>query len=524
MSLQNTNNKGKAVVKMEQVADDAPAPVLAVGSRVKKEVLDPLTPVGTDEVVSPVTTEDDDDTIEGEHLAGSVWETARSSSSAPAPLMPAVPVPYVLIAPPAILPAFQRPDDTSMLLIKNLMRRCVTSLATGNITEANTVLLLMSSLASIDGGPIQRVAFTFFEALGRRALRMLPGLSWALQPQMTEPPKPAYKDTARRCLQVVCPFLRVASSVSNHAILTAMQGERHVHIVDLGGASPDQWLDMLRLFAGRPEGPPALRLTVVSAQEGFLSSTASLLNHEAVRLNVPFIFNPVCTHIDRICAFDISAFGVYHGEATAISSTLQLHRLIADITNIQIAAAPPPGATSASATASGHHFQKHEITKADALLRVLCDLSPKVMVVTEQEANHNGDNLWDRTCNAFDHYAVLFHDLEAGGAATAPDREAVERLLLREEIIDIVASDGSARRERHESMDHWVQRMAMAGFQPSHVMSFNAFADMELLKLQMSVDGMFRYWVVKDSTYLIIYSGKTPMFSVTAWRPARNIW
>ncbi|XP_066361200.1 scarecrow-like protein 3 [Miscanthus floridulus] len=145
---------------------------------------------------------------------------------------------------------------------------------------------------------------------------------------------------------------------------------------------------------------------------------------------------------------------------------------------------------------------------ADALLRVLCDLSPKLMVLTEQEAYHNGASLGDRVRNAFDYYAALFNDLEAGGAPReSADRAAVERMLLRQEIMDIVARDGSSRRERHE-IRHGV------GAEDGHGWTRGCWL------LQLSLHGTLRYWVAQDNTCFIIYANMTPMFSVTAWRPA----
>ncbi|XP_066361201.1 scarecrow-like protein 3 [Miscanthus floridulus] len=174
------------------------------------------------------------------------------------------------------------------------MQHCVTALATGDVLAANTGLVIMSTLASADGDPLQRVAFAFAEALGRHALQqMLPGLYGGLL-QLDFPSQPAaigYTGATRLCFDALCPLLRVAASVANHAIVTAMEGEEHVHVVDLGGASPNQWLELLHLFAVRPEGKPSsLRLTVVSEEEGLLSCTAWLLHREAARLHITFTF------------------------------------------------------------------------------------------------------------------------------------------------------------------------------------------------------------------------------------------
>uniref|UniRef100_K3ZDF1 Uncharacterized protein n=2 Tax=Setaria italica TaxID=4555 RepID=K3ZDF1_SETIT len=486
MSLTNLSNNGKAVVK-----DEVSSPTAMEG--VTRTTFQPVTLENNAHHQAPLDSSGRDDKIKGQgHIGSSTHEVEPSS------LAPSMPEPAMT--------AWKKP-----LGFRELMQYCVTALDAGNIAAVNADLLAMShlALAACNGDPTQRVAFAFAEALGRRALQStLPGLSWGLGLQLVQQPAPQYADAARRCFDALCPFLRVAASAANQTIVTAMAAEKHVHVVDLGGASPNQWLDLLRLFtAARPEGAPVLRLSVVSEQEAFLSRTAGLLTQEAVRLHVPFIFNPVRSHIDRFSAPDIAALGVHLGEALVITSTLQLHRLIADETSVQLPAGP------------------HQMTKADALLRVLCDLSPKLMLLTEQEADHNGASLWDRVSNAFNYYVALFNDLEAGGGAPreSVDRAAVERLLLREEIMDIVARDGSSRRERHESMKRWAQRMGVAGFKPAPVMSYDQFEDAGLQALQLAADGTLRYWVRnEDASIISIYSRMTPIFSVTAWRPAKK--
>ncbi|GJN14204.1 hypothetical protein PR202_gb00996 [Eleusine coracana subsp. coracana] len=90
----------------------------------------------------------------------------------------------------------------------------------------------------------------------------LPGLTLALQHQAPPPPTLAAANAARQSFATLCPPVRVAATAANHVILEAMAAEQWVHIVDLGGASMSQWLELLRLFATRPGGPPSLRLSI----------------------------------------------------------------------------------------------------------------------------------------------------------------------------------------------------------------------------------------------------------------------
>ncbi|CAM0148802.1 unnamed protein product [Urochloa decumbens] len=289
---------------------------------------------------------------------------------------------------------------------------------------------------------------------------------------------PYAADAARRCFDSLCPFLRVAASAANQAIVAAATsaGKKQVHVVDLGGASTDQWLALLRLFAAvRRAGaaPFLLRLSVVTLQEASLSRAAGVLTQEA------------------------------------------LHRLLASEVSVELSPRAGPS--------------RQVITRADVLLRVLCDMSPELVLLTEQEAEHNGTGLSDRVSSAFDYYAALFGDLVAAGGGESPERAAVERVLLREEIVDIVAREGSARRERHEGVRSWAKRMAAAGFEPATaVMSYDASAaaaaDVGLQAQQMAAaDGTLRYWVRNEDACVVVYSRMTPIFSVTAWRPAGEL-
>ncbi|KAL6620135.1 hypothetical protein ACP70R_035274 [Stipagrostis hirtigluma subsp. patula] len=479
------------------------------------------------------------DKTEKQDRGKSVQQEVGSSSAAPrkpSPEMAPIEAVPLAVAAPAILPGPQLQlagKSSNTVVIKGLMQHCVGALLTANYPMANKMLEAISRLVSLDGDAVQRVAFAFAEALGRRTLMPLPGVAWALHLQLPRSPAPALTEAARGSFYKIFPLFQVAATAANHAIAEAVDGERHVHLVDLGGAKTDQWRELLRLLAARPGGPPsAVRLSVVSENEDFLSHSAGILTEEAMRLRVNFVFNPVRSHIDRLSPTHIAAFGVEPGQAVAITATLQLHRLIADVVNIQLPAATAEaqadrkgkGKMPAEQTAGPSTTTcPHAITKADALLRVLRDMSPKVVVLTEQEADHNGAIVWHRIRSAFDYYVALFADMEAGGASgQAAERVAVERVLLRDEIMDIVAREGAARRERHEAMKRWAPRMAKAGFVPAQV-NFEAFVATARMAHQLSGDGKRRlYRAIKENGCFFIYSQMTPIFSVSAWQPSKR--
>ncbi|OQU77885.1 scarecrow-like protein 3 [Sorghum bicolor] len=458
---------------------------------------------------------DDDDisapTMPVEAIGSSGGQPARSSAQA-------IPPAAAMAAPPLIHRGSQSQqlDKSLIVLIKCVMQQCVTGMEAANTEAANSALVALSSASSLDGDPIQRLTSAFAEALARRALALLQGLSWSVQGQLRTPPSPAYAGVARQWFHSLNPLLRGASLAANHGIVRAVEGEQVVHVVDLGGANPRQWIELLRLLAGRPGGAPSsLRLTIVSEHAFFLSCATELLTAEAARLHLSLAVHTVQAHIDNFSATVLASLGVQRGPALVLSSTLQLHRLIADTAVVR------------------HADREHEtMTRADVLLRLLRDLSPKVLVLTEQEADHNNGEgrgagaLWDRVNNAFDYYAVLFNELEVSGVPRGSlDRAVVERLHLREEIMDIVARDGAARRERHEKMQRWVPRMAAAGFQPVPV-TMDGFREATRLDRRRSTSDadrqrpLYRVTAVKEMGCFYVHSCSAPMFSVSFWQPA----
>jgi hypothetical protein len=310
----------------------------------------------------------------------------------------------------------------------------------------------------------------------------------------------------------MCPFLHLDGTTANYAIIDAARTERNamLHIVDLAGADAAQGLLLLHLFAKRPGAgahDQILHLTIVNEEDDFLSITGALLAREAESLHIGFQFHPVKLHINQL--LNIEALGVRSGEALVIVSTLQLHRLLAD-EFVEVAACPHDRKGKAQAHAT--------MTRADALLRDLAKLSPKLMVVTEQEADHNGE-FKDRFENALNYYGAMFDALEKSVPArgSAMERADVERCLLLQEIRDIVACDGAQRRERHERMVKWAERMTAAGF-TSAAMSADAVA--QTVMLGQMVTGCSRAYRVsseKDMCFFIHWRDIL-IFSVSTWR------
>ncbi|KAJ7005086.1 hypothetical protein NC653_009796 [Populus alba x Populus x berolinensis] len=202
---------------------------------------------------------------------------------------------------------------------------------------------------------------------------------------------------------------------------------------------------------------------------------------------------------------DLGNLRVKTGEALAVSSVLQLHALLAMDDEMHKRNSP-----SGSKNPSSNHFQRvlrmnqnrHTLgewlekdlvnvyssspdsalsplspsasPKMGSFLNALRSLSPKLMVITEQESNHNGLSLMERVTKALNFYAALFDCLESTVSRASLERHKVEKMLFGEEIKNIIACEGTERKERHEMLEKWILRLELAGF-GSIPLSYHAF-------------------------------------------------
>ncbi|CAA7398488.1 unnamed protein product [Spirodela intermedia] len=416
-------------------------------------------------------------------------------------------------------------DERGIFLI-HLLLNCANYVAAGDLEHANACLEHIALLgASPDGDTMQRIAALFTDALARRLLRSSwPGIFRAITTTAgvggatTAAPSPASAALlARRHFFDLCPFLKLSYVIANQAILEAMEGEHVIHLIDLHAADPSPWIALLQALSRRQEGAPHLRITGVHDQREVLELVASRLSDEAEKLDVPFQFNPVVSKLEDLDTE--RSLRVKTGEAVAVCSILQLHRLLAPD-----AYRKPSSPSRSSALRSGDSGVSSApsppcSTRMDAFLAALWGLAPKVMVVVEQESDHNGGSLVERFTEALNYYAALFDCLESAAAAAGgrgEERARVERALFGEEMRDIVATEGAERRERHERLERWLRRMDCAGFLRVPL-SYYALLQARRL-LQQGYTGCGGYGVRDEAggCHALCWQDRA-LFSVSAW-------
>lgn len=418
-------------------------------------------------------------------------------------------------------------EERGLYLIQ-LLVACANHVAAGSFEKANIGLEQINRLASADGDTMQRIAAYFTEALANRMLKGWPGLYKAIN--STRITSVSEEILVKRLFFELCPFLRLSYLITNQAILEAMEGEKMVHIIDLCSSEPAQWINLLQSLRTRPEGPPHLRITGIHQQKEILEQMALRLNEEAERLDIPFQFNPIVSRLDNL---GIESLRYKSGEALAISSVLQLHTLLA-FDDESVRRSPPLNQVLINSHTLGDFLKKDvsntfspspDSTSSSPLslansakminfLNALWTLSPKLMVVTEQESNHNGFSLMERVLDSLGFYATLFDCLESTVPRSSMERQKLEKMLFGEEIKNIIACEGLERRVRHEKLEKWVSRLELAGF-GRVPLSYNGLLVATRLLQNYGYDG---YKTKEENGCVVICWHDQPLFSISAWK------
>ncbi|BBN18339.1 DELLA protein [Marchantia polymorpha subsp. ruderalis] len=317
------------------------------------------------------------------------------------------------------------------LQLVNLLLKCADAAAKDNAELAAGILGELYQGASLYGDSMQRVAAYFAEGLAARIVSRDSAMYSSL---MLRPSTGDYL-SAFTTLYKVAPYFQFAHFTANQAILEAVEGRSAVHVVDLDIMQGFQWPSLIQALASRPGGPPHLRITGVGKHGDILHETGRRLASFAQSFDVSFEFQ--CLVAEKLECLAPEAFAPRAGEATAVNSILQLHRLLN----------PTSG------------------EKLHAFVRSLCrDLHPCVLTIVEQEANHNSATFLGRFMEALHYYAAVFDSLDASLPQQNEERVKIEQLFFAQQIKNIVACEGDERVERHEPVDLWRKKMEMAGF------------------------------------------------------------
>ncbi|XP_071695812.1 scarecrow-like protein 21 [Rutidosis leptorrhynchoides] len=317
---------------------------------------------------------------------------------------------------------------------------CAEAVSENNTITAERLISVLQPLVSISGDPTQRLAAYMLEGIVSRFYGSGSTIHKSLK---RKEPSSCDLFSYMTLLNEACPYFKFGYLSANGAIVEATKNEDRIHIIDLQIAQGGQWETLIQALAGRPGGPPKLRITGLDdsrnafARGGGLNIVGQRLAKLAESLKVPFEFHGVPVFASDI---EIKHLRVQPGEALAVNCTLVLHHLHDD--------------------------------HRDRLIRLIKRLSPKVVTLVEHEADLNTTNFFSRFQEVFSYYSAVFESIDANLPRDHKERINVEQHCLAGEIVNILACEGAEREKRHELFGMWRSRFMKTGFSPFPLSSY----------------------------------------------------
>lgn len=324
--------------------------------------------------------------------------------------------------------------------MKQVLIACAKAVSDNDLLTAQWLMAELRLMVSVSGEPVQRLGAYLLEGL---VARLASSGSLIYRSLRCTEPESSELLSYMHVLYEVCPYLKFGYMSANGAIAEAMKDENSVHIIDFQIGQGSQWITLIQAFAGRPGGPPHIRITGIDdstsayARGGGLNIVGKRLCRLARSCKVPFEFHAAVMSGSEV---QPESLGIHYGEALAVNLAFMLHHM-------------PDESVST---------QNHR----DGLLRFVKSLSPKVVTLVEQESNTNTAAFFPRFLETMDYYSAMFESIEATLPREHKERINVEQHCLARDVVNIIACEGTERVERHELMGKWKSRFKMAGFTP----------------------------------------------------------
>lgn len=383
----------------------------------------------------------------------------------------------------------QQDGTADGMRLVQLLIACAEAVACRDKSHASALLSELRANALVFGSSFQRVASCFVQGLADRLASVQPlGAVGSFAPSMNimDIAGSREKEEAFRLVYEICPHIPFGHFVANSSILEAFEGESFVHVVDLGMTlglpRGQQWRRLIESLANRAGQPPRrLRITAVGLCVEKFQSIGDELKDYAKTYGINLEFSVVESNLENLQTKDIK---VLENEVLVVNSILQLHCVV-----------------------------KESRGALNSVLQIIHELSPKVLVLVEQDSSHNGPFFLGRFMEALHYYSAIFDSLDAMLPKYDTKRAKIEQFYFAEEIKNIVSCEGPARVERHERVDQWRRRMSRAGFQAAPIKMINQAQ--KWLKNNKVCEG---YTVVEEKGCLVLGWKSKPLIATSCWK------
>eukprot|EP00261_Vitis_vinifera_P010521 XP_002280790.1 PREDICTED: scarecrow-like protein 14 [Vitis vinifera] len=374
--------------------------------------------------------------------------------------------------------------------LRTLLIHCAQVVSTYDLRTANELLKQIRQHSSPFGDGSQRLAHFFAEGLEAR----LAGTGTEIYTVLaSKKVSAAAMLKAYELFLAACPYKMISIFFANHMILRLAEKAKVLHIIDFGILYGFQWPGLIQRLSARPGGPPKLRITGIELpQPGFrpaerVEETGRRLARYCERFNVPFEYNAIAKKWETIQIEDLK---VDSNEVIAVNSMFRFKNLLDETIVVD--------------------------SPRNAVLGLIRKINPHIFIHSITNGSYNAPFFVTRFREALFHFSAVFDALGNNIASENEHRLMYEKEFLGQEVMNVIACEGSERVERPETYRQWQVRTLNAGFRQLPL-------NQELtkkLKTKVKLGHHKDFLVDEDGNWLLQGWKGRVLFASSCWIPA----
>ncbi|KAF9674265.1 hypothetical protein SADUNF_Sadunf10G0109400 [Salix dunnii] len=223
----------------------------------------------------------------------------------------------------------------------------------------------------------------------------------------------------------LAPAEKVAHFAGIQAIVEQVTRAKRIHIIDLEIRSGVQWTVLMQALVSQHESPlELLKISAIgSTSKKLIEDTGKRLMSFVETMDVPFSFKVVMLPDMLDLKKDLFELGAEEAVAVCVENSLR------SLTALQ--------------------------NRLDSIMKLFRHINPRIVAVMEVEANNNSPSFVNRFIEALFFYSAYFDCFDACMGRDNPNWMIAESKYIRQEIRNIVATEGEERKIRHVKLDVW---------------------------------------------------------------------
>jgi hypothetical protein len=230
------------------------------------------------------------------------------------------------------------------------------------------------------------------------------------------------------------PLVSLISKLARGLLIDACDGRDDITLIDIGIGTGKQMVELLHQLANRSRELQRIHIVGIEPSEESLSLAKQAIATAAQQLKLEVTFTEFCNGIENLDDRDWQHLRD-RCDRPIINASFALHHI---------------------------RDQAGQDVRT-VMLQRLHQLDPTLIVLSEPNTDHLEPDFRIRFQNCWRHYSNVFKMIDAL-AIDQQSKAGLKTCFFGREVVDVLKADNTARIERHETAQSWVNRLKQSGY------------------------------------------------------------